>query len=175
MNTAPQNFFSDKANGLNASSKLPFLPAGFIGVGVIDAVKGITTRTGDRAFIVELTIESTNDPGKVQVGGRYSWYQSLKEPLTSYPACIGFLYAAMGLDTNRDKVKIDKDVKPQQDKLLNRALSDEQPLAGERVGVQTAEIRTKLGKGLSDEDARKTKGALFTVHTFSVAPPAKAA
>lgn len=159
MNTAPAGFFSPQINGMDASSKLPFFPAGYIGTVRIAACKGITKRDGGRAFIAELEIVTSNLPETVRVGGKYSWYQDLKEPGTAYPACIAFLYAALGLDPQRDKAKIDAEVKPRQDAWLNAAVSDKNPLAGAPLVLQTS-IKPKKN------------GDPFTLHNFSPAPKA---
>lgn len=165
MNTTPAGFFGSDVNNQDASSKLPFFPPDFIGDVKVAACKGITTREGQRAFIAELEIITTNLPETVRVGGKYSWYQSLKEPGTAYPACIAFLYAALGLDTTRDADKIKLTVKPKQDQYLNQAVGDTNILRGAMLRLQTSEIETK-----------KTKQK-FTLHNFSVyvapaAPPA---
>jgi hypothetical protein len=167
MNTAPAGFFSPQVNGMDASNKLPFFPAGFIGDVEVIACKGITTRAGERAFIAELRVLSSNMPDTVRLDGKYSWFQGLKEPGTAYPACIGFLYACLGLDQSRDKEKIDTTVKPRQDAYLNMAVNEDLKqfggkiniLAGAKVRVQTATKKTKAG-------------ADFTVHNFSPVPKA---
>jgi hypothetical protein len=164
----PAGFFSSDINNQDASSKLPHFPRDFIGTVKVVACKGITQREGGhRAFIAELEIESSNIPDTVRVGGKYSWFQSLKEPGTAYPACIAFLYAALGLDSVRDKVKIDTQIKPVQDKYLNMAINDNPALydgkvnilAGQRLNLQTSNIVTKKEK----KD--------FTIHNFSPASP----
>jgi hypothetical protein len=163
-NTAPAGFFSPDVNNQDASSKLPYFPPNFIGVVKVAACKGITTREGQRAFIAELEVVTSNLPETVRVGGKYSWFQSLKEPGTAYPACISFLYACLGLDTTRDAVKIRESVKPQQDKYLNTAVSEKNILGGAMVNLQTSNIQKKRSPGD------------FTVHNFSpyVAPAATA-
>jgi hypothetical protein len=165
MNTSPAGFFSPKINGMDSSSRLPFFPADFIGPIKVSACKGITRRDGARAFIAELEVLQSNLPEAVRVGGKYSWYQGLTEADTAYPACIGFLYACLGLDRIRDKAKIEAEVKPKQDIWLNKAI-DEGPggqvLAGAVLLLQTSNKKLKDGK--TD----------FTVHNFSpyVAPKA---
>lgn len=161
MNTAPAGFFSPKANEMDASSKLPFFPSGFIGDVKVAVCKGITKRDGgERAFIAELEVLTSNLPA-VQVGAKHSWYQGLREPDTAYKACIGFLYACLGLDQTRDKAKIGAEIKPYQDKFLNDAVSDANPLGGRKLRLQTSTIKTK-------------KNTDFTIHNFTpyVAPAA---
>ena len=157
-NAAPAiaGFFSG-TNGLDATNKYPFFPSGFIGDLQVDATKGIVRRNGEKAFLVEFTVISSNLP-EVYVGGKYTWFQSLKEPGTSWPSCIAFLYACLGLDSNRDKAEIDAKVKPHQDHYLNTACA-QNALAGAKVRLQTAVKKTKAGGD-------------FTLHTFS--PAAKA-
>lgn len=191
MNTQPQGFFNG-TNGKDASNKLPYFPAGFLGRLNIDNVKGITNLEGQRAYIVEFTVETSNMPDKVFVGGRYSWYQALnpKQLDTAYGACIAFLYAALQYDPARDQAKINAEVKPRQDFLLNSSISDvpipanpqlgtpalpAQYLRNSKVLLQTSEKPTKAGKGMPIEQARATKGALFTLHTFSPGVAAAAA
>jgi hypothetical protein len=166
--SAPAGFFSG-TNGLDPSSKLPYFPANFSGEVQLDACKGITSRSGDRAFIAEVTVLTSNlaalapeDESYVAVGSRRSWYQSMKETGTGYPACIGFLYAAMGLDKNKDRAKIEAEVKPHQDRMLNAAVSDKNPLAGARMHLDTSGITTK-------------KGSLFTLHNFMPVAPVQVA
>jgi hypothetical protein len=162
MQTAPAGFFDPSVNNQDASSKLPFFPPNFIGDVRVAACKGITARNGDRAFIAELEIVTSNMPETVRIGGKHSWYQSLKETGTAYPACIAFLYAALGLDQTRDAVKIKTEVKPRQDAYLNQAVSERNILAGSLLRLQTSNIVTKAKK----QD--------FTIHNFSpyVAPAA---
>jgi hypothetical protein len=152
----PANYFSG-ANGLDASSKLPFLPPGFIGRVRVDTTKGIATRKGDRAFVAELTVLTSNIPDRVFVDGKYSWYQSLKEPGTAYPTCIAFLYAALGLDQQKHKEFITAKIKPAQDNYLNQA-ANANILAGAEMILQTA--NKKLKDGISD----------FTLHSFAPTP-----
>lgn len=144
--------FFNGANNVDPSSKLPFFPTDFIGRVKVDSCKGITQRDGTRAFIAEMTVLSSNLPN-VYVNGRYSWFQSLKEPGTAYPACIGFLYACLGLDPARDKAKIEQ-VKPKQDDYLNQAVSDKNILGGAEINLQTSTKMTKAKKE-------------FTLHAFS--------
>lgn len=160
------NFFSAAANTMDGTSKLPFFPAGFVGDVRVVACKGIITRKKDPAFIVELEVLSSNLAGVVHVGGRYSWFQSLKEEGTAYPSCIAFLYACLGLDPQRDKTKIDTEVKSKQDKWLNSAVNENPALgptnvlAGATLRLQTA--NKKLKDGVSD----------FTLHNFMALPVA---
>jgi hypothetical protein len=155
MNTAPQGFFSG-TNGMDASNKLPYFPAGFVGKVRVDACKGITERAGTRAFIAEVTVLESNLPN-VFVNGKYSWFQRIRPGSedTAYQACIGFLYACLGLDQNRDKAKIQTEIKPKQDQYLNNAVSEANPLAGTVVGLQTA--NKKMKDKVSD----------FTIHSWS--------
>ncbi len=146
---ANDTFFSG-TNGIDPSSKLPWFPPNFTGRVRVDACKGIVTRDHERAFIAEVTVLSSNlsdlapsDPSYVAVGSRRTWYQGLKETGTSYPACIGFLYAMLGLSTQRDQAKIDADIKPNQDKWLNSIISDSNPMQGAEVNLQTSTILTK--------------------------------
>ncbi len=170
--TAPAGFFTPQANGMDASNKLPFFPKDFIGTVRVARCKGITVRDGGhRAFIAELEVVTSNMPETVRVGGRYSWFQSLKEVGTAYPACIGFLHACLGLDAVRDKAKIDA-LKAQQDTYLNMAVNEDitqyggkiNILGGQLVNLQTA--NKKLKDKVTD----------FTLHTWSpyVAPAAAA-
>jgi hypothetical protein len=147
------SFFSN-ADNLDPNNKLPFFPPKFRGRARIDVCKGITKRNGDKMFIVEFTIMTSNNPELVSIGGRHSWCQNMKETETATRACLGFLYAALGLDASRDAAKIAREIKPQQTALLNNAASDANPLAGEEVELQTDEITTK-------------SGTPFTVHTFA--------
>jgi hypothetical protein len=169
MQTAPAGFFSPDVNTMDGTSKYPFFPAGFIGRVKVSACKGITRRNGERAFIAELDVLSSNLPN-VQVGGRYSWFQSLKEPGTAYPACIAFLYACLGLDSGRDKAKIEIEIKPRQDAYLNAAVNENPALYGGKTNVLAgAEIMLQTS-------SKKTKNNTdFTLHAFSAAPAAKAA
>jgi hypothetical protein len=162
MTQPVQGFFSESINSRDATSKLPNFPAKFSGVVVTDVVKGIITK-GERAFIVEFTVESSNMPLVVGVGSRFSWFQKIKaqQESTGEGAILNYLYAALQLDAGRDKVKIEKEVKPQQMAILNAAVSAANPLRGRRVKVETFEKPFK-------ED--KTK--MFTVHTYSIAPVA---
>lgn len=148
------------ADGLDPSSKLPNFPPGFMGSVRIDQTKGITRRDGQRAFIAELTVMESNMPETIRIGGKYSWFQSLKEPGTAYPACISFLYAALGLDSARHKTYIETHIKPAQDSWLNRA-ANENVLAGSEVRLQTALKKTKANTD-------------FTVHLFAATPKALA-
>ncbi len=152
---APVNYFSG-SNGMDASAKLPFFPAGFLGRVAVDQTKGITQRDGSRAFIAELTVLESNMADRVFVGGRYSWFQSLKEPGTAYPACISFLYAALGLDAAKHKAAIDSQIKPNQDAWLN-SCSNANPLKGAEIRLQTTNKKTKAGGD-------------FTLHAFSPTP-----
>ena len=161
MQTAPAGFFPSDINGQDASNKLPYFPAGFIGTVKISACKGITKRDSSRAFVAELEVVTSNIPETVRVGGKYSWFQSMKESGTAYPACISFLYAALGLDSVRDKATIEAKVKPRQDFHLNNAVSDTNPLAGATLHLQTALKKTKAGKD-------------FTLHNFAPAVKATA-
>lgn len=162
----PTGFFSG-SNGLDPSSRLPYLPMNFNGRVRILACKGITKRgTSEKAFIAEMEVLTSNlahlppdDKSYVAVGSRRSWYQGMKEPLTAYPSVISFLYACLGVVQGRDQAQIDKDIKPVQDKWLNRAVSDENPLADAEVNVQTANKPTRAGND-------------FTLHTWSVATAA---
>ena len=172
MNNPPAFFHG--ADNRDASSKLPFFPANFIGRLRIDACKGVTKRDGTKMFVAEFTVLTTNMPDKVYVGGRYSWCQSMKEPDTALGACIAFLYAALGLDPNRDRAKIESDIKPRQNDWLNRAASDQNILKDGEVNLQTAYKITKKGAGKTLEEAIKAD-AVFTLHNFSVAAPATAA
>jgi hypothetical protein len=153
-------FFSN-ADNLDPSNKLPFMPPKFRGRVRVDVCKGVTKRNGDKMFLCEFTVLSTNLPETVSVGGRHSWSQNMKEVETATRACISFLYAALGLDPSRDKARIDSEVKPKQNMLLNNAASDANPLAGAEVDLQTDEITTKANKP-------------FTVHTFSAVAKAAA-
>jgi hypothetical protein len=161
---APAGFFSG-SNGLNPSSRYPWLPMNFSGRVRILACKGITKRgTSEKAFIAEFEILTSNlahlppdDKSYVAVGSRRSWYQGMKEPLTAYPSVISFLYACLKVMQGRDQVEIDTNIKPVQDKWLNRAVSDENPLADAEVMVQTANKQTRAGKA-------------FTLHAWSVVP-----
>jgi hypothetical protein len=144
--------FFTNTDGMDSSNKLPWFPSNFNGRVRIDMCKGIASERSGRAFIVETTVLTSNlselapsDPSYVALGSRRSWYQGLKETGTSYPACIGFLYAALGLAPQRDQAKIDKDIKPNQDKWLNSIISDQNPLNGAEVMLQTTTIKTKAG------------------------------
>lgn len=161
---ATDNFFSNDVNGLDASSKLPYFPANFLGIVKVDAIKAIRPRAGGRAYCVEFSVESSNIPD-VFVGGRYSWYQKIPDvdAQTALGNIIGFLLAAVGLDPTRDAAKIAAEVKPNQQRILNDSCSSRQPLAGARVQLQTKVIVTKAKK----QD--------FTLHAFSIAPPLAAA
>lgn len=166
--TAPAGFFSPQVNGMDASNKLPFFPPGFVGDVEVIGCKGITTRAGERAFIAELRVLTSNVPDSVRLDGKYSWFQGLKEPGTAYPACIGFLYACLGLDSARDREKIEK-VKSKQDAYLNMAVNEDvrqydgktNILAGARLRLQTSIKKTKAGTD-------------FTLHNFSPAAAAPA-
>ena len=166
---APAGFFSG-SNGLDPSSRYPWLPMNFSGRVRVLACKGITKRgTSEKAFIAEFEVLTSNlahldpdDKSYVAVGSRRSWYQGMKEPLTAYPLVISFLYAALGVMQGRDQKQIDTEIKPVQDKWLNRAVSDENPLADAEVIVQTANKPTRAGKD-------------FTLHTWSVAQQAAGA
>lgn len=163
-NTAPAGFFSG-ANGLDPSNKLPWFPPNFNGRCRVDVCKKKFPRAGGRAFIAELTILTSNlshlDPihkDYVAVGARHSWYQSIgADASTGYAACIGFLYACIGLDKNQDRNKIEVEIKPHQEKWLDRAVSEENALQGAEILVQTSTIITK-------------KSEPFTLHNFMPAP-----
>ena len=158
MNNVPQGFFSPDINNYEGTSKLPFFPAGFVGDVRVCACRGITPRPPKpRAFIAELEVVTSNIPDVVRVGGKYSWYQGLGEPATAYRSCIAFVYACLGLDSTRDKARIEKDVKPQQDRILN-AFIETNAAAGTLIRLQTSHKLTK------------EKKLDFTVHTFSPAP-----
>jgi hypothetical protein len=195
MNTAPQAFFTDRANQLDASNKLPYFPADFIGRVRVDLCKIITTGKGQRSFIAEFTVVTSNR-ADVYVGGRYSWFQGNMEGQyadTAYQTCIGFLHACFGLDAARDKAKIDGDMKMNNAAYLNAAINDKpttvfvlqirQPdgsiakvtktgpemmniLNGCEVILQTSEKKLKDGKLLSIEECR-AKRLIHTLHTFS--------
>src|ERR1019366_4783849 len=171
-NTAPQGFFQPDVNTHDASNKLPFFPRDFIGVVKVVACKGITVREGGhRAFIAELEVETSNLPETVRIGGKYSFFHSLKEPGTAYPAVIAFLYAALGLDQVRDKVKIDTQVKPRQDQYLNMAINDNPALFGGKVNILAG---ARMNLQTANKVTKKTKQD-FTIHNFSplhVAPAA---
>jgi len=156
------------SDGMEPSLKYPNFPINFIGRLRIDATKGVTTRTGDRAFIAELSVLSSNLPDTVRVGGKYSWYQSLKEPGTAYPSCIAFLYAALGLDSVKHAAYIAKEIKPNQDTWLNKA-ANENCLAGSEVHLQTS---LKRKKGFAPSQVPMHDKGDFTLHTF--APTAEA-
>ena len=170
--TAPAGFFTPDANNFDASNKLPFFPKDFIGTVKVHLCKGITVRNGGhRAFVAELEVCSSNLPETVRVGARYSWFQSLKEPGTAYPACIGFLHACLGLDPVRDKEKIVA-IKPQQDTYLNMAVNDDITKYGGKINIlggQYVNLQTSNKK-------LKDKVTDFTLHTWSpyIAPAAKA-
>jgi hypothetical protein len=172
MNTQPQGFFGERTNQLDANNKLPNFPVDFVGRCRIDACKGITTGKGDRAFIAELTVLTSNRPD-VFVGGRYSWFQGNLQGQyadTAAQACIGFLLAAI----NPNPTDLATDVKPRQAEYLNAAIDEKrQLLRGMEVNLQTSEKKKKDGKMLSIEECR-TKGLIFTLHTFSPAPPVAA-
>jgi hypothetical protein len=176
MNTQPTGFFNESINNMDASSKLPFFPKDFIGRLRVDVCKGITTRKGERAYIVEFTVLTSN-LDTVYVGGRYSWYQSLKEQDTAYPSCVAFLYACLGLDPARDRTKIDKEVKPKQNVWLDQSVNDDatkgpvQILVGSEIMLQTAIKKVKEAKMMTLEEAEKL-GKVFTLHSFSPAPAA---
>lgn len=159
MNTAP-NFFSTQIDNKDASSKLPNFPPKFAGNLVTNRCKGIVTGKGERAFIVEFTVESSNMPEVVIPGTRYSWYQGIKpqQEDTAYGAILQYLYAAMGLDQARDKATIDTQVKPNQSRILNNAISEANPLSTKRVRLETSAKITK------------EKKVEFTLHNFTVAP-----
>lgn len=152
----PVNFFTG-SNGMDASSTLPYFPAGFVGRIRVDATKGITTRKGKRAFLGEFTVLTSNLPEQVFVGGRYSWFQDLTEPGTAYPACIGFLYAALGLEPTKHKAYIDTEVKPKQDQWLNSCANTPSFIAGAEINLQTANKKTKANTD-------------FTLHAFAPTP-----
>jgi hypothetical protein len=150
---------------MDASSKLPWFPANFSGRLRVDCCKGINTRAGIRAYIVEFTVLTSNlaslpptDPACVPVGSRRSWFQSLKEPGTAFPSCIAFLYAALGVTQANDQVKIDAEIKPHQTKWLQDSMSEDNVLAGAEVLLQTS--NKKLKDKVTD----------FTLHTWSPAP-----
>ncbi len=155
-------FFSEKIDNKDASSKLPNFPPKFAGVVVTDRVKGITTTKREDAFVVEFTVESSNMPETVAPGTRYSWFQKIMpmQEDTAYGAILQYYYAALALDPAKDKKTIDEKIKPNQSKLLNLAVSDANPLAGRRVFLQTT---TKITKEKRQE---------FTLHNFTIAPPA---
>lgn len=163
-NTAPAGFFSPKINEFDGASKYPWFPVGFQGRIKVAACKGITTRKGDRAFIAEVDVLSSNLQ-EVQVGGRYSWYQKLTEEGTAWPAVLSFLYACLGLDMGRDKAKIEAEIKPKQNLWLNQAINDDpkqgkvQILAGQELLLQTS-------------NKPKKDGSPFTLHTFTALPKA---
>lgn len=165
MNTAPAGFFSPQANEMDASSKLPFFPKDFVGLVKVDRCKGITTRAGKRAFIAELEVVTSNLPS-VQVGAKHSWYQDLTEVGTAYPACIGFLYACLGLDQAKDKAKIDATVKPKQDQYLNMAVNEDPGQFGGKMNIlkgATLMLQTA-------EKEKKRSAGVFTLHIFTPAP-----
>ncbi len=148
---------------MDSSNKLPWFPANFNGRVRVDVCKGISSERSGRAFIVETTVLTSNlselapsDPSYVAVGSRRSWYQGLKETGTSYPACVGFLYAALGVSPQRDQAKIETEIKPNQDKWLNSIIDPKNPLNGAEVLLQTTTITTK-------------KGDAFTLHNWSPA------
>jgi hypothetical protein len=155
------SFFSG-TNNLDPSSKLPFFPVDFNGLLRIDKCKGIEPRDGGKAFIVEFTVFESNLP-EVSVGSRRSWYQKIpvKDVETAHGACIAFLYAALGLDSTKDKEKIEADIKPKQDEWLNKLVNEDPKkgpvniAAGEFVRLQTFNKK------------KKKDGSDFTVHTFS--------
>jgi hypothetical protein len=172
---APVGFFSG-TNNLDASSKLPNFPAGFTGVVKVDLCKGITSRVGKRAFIAEVTVLESNltdsADKRVSVGSRYSWYQDLSEPGTSYPSCIGFLYACLGISKAANPDEVAK-VLPKQDEYLNKAVDEKTNLlGGSIIGLQTSLILTKQGKAKAALDPKFTpiKGDVFTLHTFTPGP-----
>ncbi len=169
MNTQPQGFFGERANQLDASDKLPNFPIDFCGLVQVDKCKAITTNKGDKAFIVEFTVLSSNRPD-VFVGGRYSWYQGNLQGQyadTATQACIGFLHAAL----NPSKEDL-ADLKARQAAYLNASVDEKQQiLRGNKVMLQTTEKKKKDGKALDIELARQ-KGLVFTLHSFSPAPAA---
>lgn len=163
MNTAPAGFFGVDVNAMDASNKLPFFPKDFIGTVRVVACKGITVRAGHRAFIAELEVITTNLPETVRLGGKYSWFQSLKEPGTAYPACLGFLYACLGKDQVRDKVEIDTKIKPQQDKYLNMAVNENPALFNGKCNILAGAVVNLQ----TNNKKMKDKITDFTVHNFS--------
>lgn len=199
MNTEPQAFFTDRANQLDASNKLPFFPADFVGRVRVDLCKLITTGKGVRAFIAEVTVLTSNRPD-VYVGGRYSWFQKNLDGQyadTAYQSIIGLIHACFGLDQARDKAKIDGSMKMNNAAYMNAAINDKpetvfvlqlrQPdgtykpvkktgpemvniLGGSEVLLQTGEKKMKEGKHLSIEECR-AKSLIHTVHSFSPVPP----
>lgn len=170
MNTAPAVFFSPKVNEMDASNKLPFFPKDFVGLVEVDRCKGITTRDGKRAFIAELIVRTSN-LDTVKIGAKHSWYQDLTEVGTAYPACIGFLYACLGLDQARDKAKIDAEVKPKQDQYLNMAVNEDANQYGGQVNILKGATLTLQ----TSEKPKKRSAGVFTLHIFSPAPKQQAA
>lgn len=180
-------------DGMDGSSKLPWFPVDFQGTLQVDLCKSITPRGKPAAYIVEFTVVESNRPD-VYVGGRYSWYQGLGEPGTAYPACIAFLYSCLGLDSVRDKAKIESEIKRNQDAYLNASCCEvpnqpftlkradgstvqaciAQHLRGARVRLQTSEKAKKDFKNMPIAEAR-ARGGVFTLHTFSPAPAPAAA
>jgi hypothetical protein len=146
--------FFHGTNNMDASNKLPYFPANFSGKLRVECTKGIVKRDGTRMYLAEFEVLTSNIPATIPVGGKYSWCQNMREEGTAYPACISFLWACLGLDGNRDRQKIETEIKPKQDAWLNSTtVPGNTVLVGAEVYLQTANKQTRADKP-------------FTLHNF---------
>lgn len=110
-------------------------------------IKRITMSEGGNGtyYVVEFKVLETNSTDKV--GDERVWTQSMKSKQYYFPACKKFLFAAMGFDTknNADNARIEAEINPLVDDLLEQTLDESDPLGltGRRVKAVTKKKLTE--------------------------------
>ncbi len=155
---APQGRFAGMAGTHLYESGNYFDGAGEYETTILGVVLKDTRKSGP-AVIVELQIDATSDPSRVPVGTKKGWIQPLAKRDTAFPNLLGFVAAALGFDASiaAHKQRIEAEIAPQSEGLLERAVGPEQPFAGRKVHVSCRLHKTKAGEIRTISDFRPSR------------------
>ena len=120
----------------------------------IKKVLAKTSRQSGDLLIVELGITETSNDAHPK-GSKRSWIQKLQNPDVAFPAVLAWLYAASGVDHQKDPAAAEQ-IRGAAVDLMDKACSDGQPFTGRKVKIQVDQVMTK-------------KNTPFTRYTFSPA------
>jgi hypothetical protein len=125
----------------------------------IDKVEvGMTRKKGDSIFVGMTILESSTpddliEGGKVVAAGvkpgdQRSYMQSLMDKDTSFPNMLAFMAAVAGIDVNSSggPRKVEEEIAPGSEELLEEFVSDAQPAKGTILIVNVPQSTNKKGE-----------------------------
>jgi len=105
----------------------------------------ITSRDGKDLFIADLDVLESNNP-KHPVGAKRNWCQNIRVD-GAQSALQEFVVATLGYDYSTDREKIEKEIAPHCEELLEAACEGKgDDLIGQDVNLEVVLIQTKAKK-----------------------------